>query len=264
MKRQLILILLLIGGQIFAQVNTETMRKADLSPGQHFSLGAQLNYLQGNSQVLQARLQGNWYYVFSRGQVFLNLNQKLSRKDKVAFVNQGFVHLRGTRQLRPRLEGELYTQREYNEFINLQSRQLFGAGLRLGLLAPPPDAEAAEVTMTLGTSLMFEEERMDAGPNGDLGDPVHGELAQLLRSSNYLLLAWSPGESWRVSSTSYYQVDTKRLSDFRVLSQSRLRVGLSQRLVLDIVWNLRYDSEPPKNIEDLDMEISQGLTYRFP
>ena len=258
------MLLLMFSSKSHAQVNTETLRKEDLQPGHHLTLGAQLNYLHGNSQVLQAKGNGSWYYVLDKGQVILNVNQKLSSKDNITFVNQGFIHLRGTRMIDHGLEGELYTQGEYNEFINLQSRQLLGAGLRKTLFTRDSAEHHPQLGMTLGTGLMFEEERMDAGALGDLGDPIHGEQARLVRASNYLIVTWTPEAPWYFTSTSYYQVDTQRLADFRVLSQSQLKVDLSQRLALEITWNLRYDSEPPANIESLDMEISQGLSYRFP
>ncbi len=105
--------------------------------------------------------------------------------------------------------------------------------------------------------------RWIAGPLGLLGDPVHGELARLLRSSNYVVVKWAPSPSLSVTTTSYYQVDTRRLADYRMLSQSQARLGLTEKLALNFTLNLRYDSEPPANIENLDLEFSQGLTYSF-
>jgi len=40
---------------------------------------------------------------------------------------------------------------------------------------------------------------------------VEEELAKLLRSSNYLVINWSPTPTLSFGSTSYYQVDTRRL-----------------------------------------------------
>lgn len=255
--------LLILFGLSQAQVNTETLRKADLAFGSHLNLTANLNLLKGNSSMLQTRVLANWYYVMPRGQVFINLSQKMSSKDDDLFINNGFAHLRGVRVLDERFQAEFFAQREYNDFINLLSRDLLGSGVRWKVADINTPAGNPALQTTLGVGLMLEREKLDAGPANDQGDPVHGDLAELLRASNYLIVHWLPASAIRVSSTTYYQVDTQRLADYRVLSQSELKVGLSRRLSLNISLNLRYDSEPPASIEPLDLELSQGLTYQF-
>ncbi len=247
-----------------AQVNTESMRKQGQELGSHLMLGANLSFIQGNSSIFQSRLKSRWDYILAGSNYFITFDQKLSRKDEKVFINQGFGHIRGVKNLSHRLQGELYLQQEYNEFINLQSRSLIGLGLRMNNqdLTEFPDNPAA-LALVLGMGFMLEQEKMDAGSLGLLGDPVHGELAKLLRSSNYLVVKWAASPLFSLSSTSYYQVDTKRLADFRILSQSQARLGLTQKLALNFTLNLRYDSEPPANIEELDLEFSQGLTYTF-
>jgi len=258
-RSSLILPLLLAALSVQAQVNTESMRKQDLEPGSHFTVGTTLSFIQGNSTILQSRIQARYDHVFEKGRVFLIGNHKISSKDDQIFINQGFGHLRYVKPLRAPFEVEIFIQQEFNEFINLQSRSLVGAGSRTTFGKPAQDA----LTVVWGLGLMLEDEQMDAGPLGILGDPVHGEEARLLRASNYLVLKWKPSDMWSLASTSYYQVDTQRIADFRILSQSQANIKLTDRLALSFSLNLRYDSEPPANIKDLDLEFSQGLTYSF-
>jgi|FLOH01.1.fsa_nt_gi hypothetical protein len=263
---QILLVLgsLLSAGSLQAQINTEAMRQQDLGLGSHFMLGANLSFIQGNSSIFQSHLKSRWDYILARSNFFIILNQKISRKDDKVFINQGFGHIRAVKNVTHKLQGELFLQQEYNEFINLQSRKLIGLGIRVSHQNPTqvPNNPAA-LAFVLGLGFMFEQEEMDAGPLGLLGDPVHGELARLLRSSNYVVVKWAPSPSLSVTTTSYYQVDTRRLADYRMLSQSQARLGLTEKLALNFTLNLRYDSEPPANIENLDLEFSQGLTYSF-
>jgi len=263
------LILIILGmvlstESVNSQVNTESMRKHDHELGSHFMVGANLSFIRGNSSIFQSRLKSRWDYVLEQGRFFVMVDHKISSKDDQIFINQGFGHLRGVKALNHRLQTELYLQQEYNEFINLQSRNLVGLGLRFNNRdITQASSSSSKMAIVLGMGLMFEQEKMDGGPQGVLGDPVHGELASLLRSSSYIVLNWSPAPMLTLGSTSYYQVDTKRFADFRILSQSQARLGLTEKLSLDLTLNLRYDSEPPANIMDLDLEFSQGLTYTF-
>jgi len=262
--KQLGLITLVIHQSIFAQVNTESMRTQDLTPGAHYSLATNLSVIEGNSTIFQSKIKGRIDHVLEGGRWFFIANQKMSSKEDRLFINQGFAHLRFIRPFHPQLEGEIFLQQEYNEFINLQSRSLGGFGLRMSRdLFQSEINSASALRLTLGVGLMLEHESMDAGPDGLLGDPVHGELAKLLRSSNYLVLNWEPSQKMSLQSTTYYQVDTQRLADYRVLSQSQLKLDLSKRFALIFELNIRRDSEPPANIEGLDLEFTQGIKYQF-
>jgi len=265
-RLQLLFILgsLLSAGHLQAQINTEALRKQDLGLGSHFLLGANLSFIQGNSSIFQSHLKSRWDYILERSNFFIILNQKISRKDDKVFINQGFGHIRGVKNLTHKLQSELFLQQEYNEFINLQSRKLIGLGIRVKSQEPvKAPSNPTPLICVLGISFMFEQEAMDAGPLGLLGDPVHGELARLLRSSNYVVVNWAPSPSLNITTTTYYQVDTRRLADYRMLSQSQARLGLTEKLALNFTLNMRYDSEPPATIKNLDLEFSQGLTYSF-
>ena len=249
---------------LLAQVNTETMRQENLTSGTHCTLGATLSYLEGNSKVFQSRLQARLDQVQPWGRLFLVGNQKLSSKDEKLFINQGFMHLRVVKPMSARLEAEFFLQQEYNEFIHLTSRSLGGCGFRYKLVDRPGSRQASQpFRITLGMGLMLEQERIDTGSEGLGGDPIHGNQANLLRSTNYAVINWTPSVRVTFQSTTYYQVDTQRLADYRILTKSQLNLKFTQSLSLNFELNLRYDSEPPVGIEDLDLEFSQGLTYRF-
>lgn len=260
----LILSMMLSIESVSSQVNTESMRNQDHELGSHFTVGANFSFIKGNSSIFQSRVNSRWDYVLEESRFFVIVNHKISSKDDQIFINQGFGHLRGVKDLNATLQAELYLQQEYNEFINLESRKLVGVGFRFKARDIAQNSGGStKMAIVVGLGMMFEQEKMDAGPLGVLGDPVHGEEARLLRSSNYIVLNWSPTDLITLGSTSYYQVDIKRFEDFRLLSQSQAKLGLTAHLSLDLNLNLRYDSEPPANIKDLDLEFSHGFTYTF-
>ncbi|MCF7826775.1 MAG: DUF481 domain-containing protein [Candidatus Marinimicrobia bacterium] len=240
------------------------MRKAELQQGTHFSLGINLAYMEGNSQIFQSRLKGRLDYIQAWGRLFLVANQKVSSKDEIIYINQGFAHLRAIKPLSSTMDVEFFLQQEYNEFISLKSRMLAGSGIRFNSQTLARDIDQPQnFSSIVGLGFMYEREAI--GNDSDIfsGDPVHGSLAKLLRSTNYLVLRWTFSDVAILQSTSYYQVDVKRFADYRILSNSQLNLNLTQNLVINLNLNFRYDSEPPAHIQDKDLEFSQGLSYYF-
>ena len=53
----------------------------------------------------------------------------------------------------------------------------------------------------------------------------HGEIeTNIIRSTNYISATWRIDNRFSVVITGYYQPYVQRLSDFRVLSESRVRI----------------------------------------
>jgi len=247
-----------------AQVNTEAMRREDLAPGAHFDVGGNIGYTDGNSNLFQNRSRLRFDYLQDWGHIFLVANYRISLKDELRFIDKGFAHQRFVRPLRPALSGELFLQEEFNKFIQLQDRQLVGLGLRIKWHELERfQACFNHLEVTTGVGFMTEREQIDVGTDGTQGDPVHGSLAKLLRSTNYLVLSWTPKESLGILATAYFQMDTRRAQDYRVLANSIIKVAVTKRLALTVEMNLRYDSEPPGEVEALDLDFTNGFSYAF-
>ncbi len=247
-----------------AQINTEAMRKEKLDPGLHLSLGGTVGYVDGNTSVFQNRSNVRLDYARDWGYTFLVANYKMSSKDDQLFINKGFLHLRGVKPLSALLAGEVFAQQEFNEFIKLESRLLGGGGVRLNWTTDRGSTgPVADFSIISGFGLMLEREKINAGQDGLEGDPVYAGLASLLRSTNYLVLRWLPREKFGMQTTAYYQVDTRRFSDYRFLNRTVVSIGVTNRLSLTLELNLRYDSEPPIGIEALDLDFSNGISYKF-
>ena len=257
-----LLSILFLASLLTAQVNTEALRREDLSPGLHTTLGTDLGLIAGNSNLLQLKANLRFDYRKDGNHFFLVTQYQRGSTDTL-FINKGFAHLRGVKTLKPRLQVEGFLQREFNEFIALEDRQLAGGGLRIrwrqrqdSSEKPPP------LQLNTGIGLMWERERIDTTGKAS-GDPYHGAVASLVRSTNYFVVQWKVDDRLTLFSTTYYQVDLRRLSDYRILWEGRLGVNLTKRLSLTINLNLRYDSEPPTGIKPYDLEITNGVSYRL-
>jgi len=109
---------------------------------------------------------------------------------------------------------------------------------------------------------MWEREQIDTTGQAP-GDPYHGAVASLVRSTNYLVVRWQLDDRLTFFSTTYYQVDPRRLSDYRILWEGRLGFTVTKRLSLTINLDSRYDSEPPEGVQPYDLELTTGISYRL-
>ncbi len=258
----IILMGLLLATNSTAQVNTEAMRRENLEPGYHLDLGGNVGYTDGNSSLFQNRSNLRLDYVQEEVQFFLVANYRLSRKDKTLFINKGFTHIRRIKPLRTALYAEAFIQNEFNDFIQLNDRELLGWGVRIKWNELENfSALHSKLTLNTGIGLMWEQEKIDTGADGNLGDPIHGSLASLIRSTNYVVIGWIPNESLGIQTTTYFQVDTRRVKDYRILSQTTMKVAITERFTVNLDINLRYDSEPPGSVKAFDIDFTNGFSY---
>ena len=172
------------------------------------------------------------------------------------YTDKGFIHLRGARSIIEHLGVEIFLQKQFNESILLQDRNLAGGGLRISALKQRTDKKNTGVNLYLGIGGMWENETIN--------DKGHGEVeTSIIRSTNYISAAWRIDKRFSVVITGYFQPYTQTLSDFRVLSESRFDFHVTKTVSINTRLNIRYDSEPPTDVESHDLEIVNGLSYKF-
>ncbi len=234
------------------QVNTESLLRSSRSG---FSMQAVLGFgfNAGNSEFFRWRVasrldyQADLLYAFAVG----NLEQGTANEQ--VFLNRGFVHLRTIFNLDTLFRPEVFVQREFNEFILLKERTLVGGGLRLYLLRPSVSDSLMSLQLTTGLGAMWENEKF-TGDNPE---------TKLLRSTNYLAMLWriTPGTSLQL--VGYFQVDVARWSDYRILLDGSLTVGITNTLSLSLVLHYRYDNEPVPTVKPFDLDLRNEITFSF-
>ena len=185
--------------------------------------------------------------------VFLTSNYSFTRLNDNRFVNNALSHLRFIRRHSPRVSYELFGQHQFNEFIRLEQRLLFGGGGRFLVLQAP------RTEMFLGTGYMLERETLDLP-----AEPPEARRNEHHRSTNYLTVRYnSEDERFRLVETVYVQTRVDRLQDYRLLSETSFEIQLLRRLALAINLNVTHDSEPPTGVKETDVVLSNSLRYSF-
>ncbi len=255
-----------------AQVNTESMRLGADEPGWGGTFDLNSSLQRGNTEreVLGAgtRLQYAWpppaetegddaqddnLAEGPANTLFLTSNYSFTRLNENRFVNNALSHLRFIRRHSPRVSYELFGQHQFNEFIRLEQRLLFGGGGRFLVLQAP------RTEMFLGTGYMLEGETLDLA-----GELPEARRSEHHRSTNYLTVRYnSEDERFRLVETLYVQTRVDRLEDYRLLSETSFEIQLLRRLALAINLNVTHDSEPPTGVKDTDVVLSNSLRYSF-
>ena len=239
---------------LVAQVNIftgETMKQMQLKSGWYNSINLDLTYRSGNSDLLTTRTRFRSDYLTKtyHGFVFGSLQQ--GRKDDVFFVNKGMAHARIIRSFTQHVLVESFIQKQFNESILLNDRNLAGGGVRFA--SHPRDSR---FNIYLGIGAMWEHERINDAKRGEI-------TTRIVRSTNYINWTGKLDERITTSATGYYQVHVRRFQDYRILFEGSITFSLTTKLAFPLRVNVRYDSEPPTGIRKHDVEIFNGLRYTF-
>lgn len=235
-----------------AQVNTESLvqeRAAVFSLQVQASIGINA----GNSELVRWQASARADYRVSQFLTFVVGDIAQATANEQRLLNRGFLHGRFIWNWDTIVHPEVFIQREFNEFILLKERTLFGSGMRLTVLQLLPTDSVMSVRLTLGLGAMWENEIFGAG----------NPETKLLRSTNYLSVFWRIAARASAQLISYFQVDTQRWSDHRVLVEGNVAVGITDRLVLSVILNYRYDNEPVPTVRPFDLEVRNALSVSF-
>ena len=248
--------LLVLSTSAKAQVNIETLRRLDSKPGWYNDISLSLTYQSGNTDLLRFKSSLRSDYWFDKYHTFGIATLQQGKQGGKLYTDKGFIHLRGARSIIEHLGVEIFLQKQFNESILLRDRNLAGGGIRISVLKQRANKKNTGLNLYLGIGGMWENETIN--------DKQHGEIdTNIIRSTNYISATWRIDNRFSVVITGYYQPYVQRLSDFRILSESRFEIHVTKTVSLNTRLNLRYDSEPPSGVEVHDLEIVNGLSYKF-
>jgi putative salt-induced outer membrane protein YdiY len=240
---------LLFVNSSYSQVNTEAMRRTTGEEGFTSDGSLGLSLARGNSNFLKFDASFRMDYYKKPWHIFIVTNFNRGEQSDTLYQNQGFVHLRFVRQFGSRIALEVFTQKEFDEFIRLKDRNLIGGGLRINILQ-----KSRKMVLHQGIGLMRENEVYD--------DPAEREK-NLLRSTNYLSAKYHVDDRVILSFTGYYQINVKSCPDYRFLIGTQFLFQLSKNFSFRVKLNYRYDNDPPSGIKKYDIELTNGIALTF-
>ncbi|MFW5701824.1 MAG: DUF481 domain-containing protein [Bacteroidota bacterium] len=240
-------------GDAFAQKNAEALRRYYKKIGWFNKVKVGIDHKSGNSNYTTIESSFRTDYVHPSFESFLAASIEYKKGEKL-LANSGFIHLRGKHPLSNFFAVEAFLQKEYDDFILLNDRNLAGAGARILPIDISLDSSGRRFAVYLGIGFMYENEVYATAPITE---------KNRIRSTNYLNILIEIAENIDLFSTTYYQVNAVELIDYRLFSQSTLKVGIGGNFSLTLETAFMYNNQPVGDVKKFDFEIKHGIAYNF-
>ena len=247
-----VLALILFPAPAFAQVNTEAMRGDADRQGWSGRVEARFTGSTGNSEGIVAGGSGRVQFLREAHLGFVHAAGSYTRLNQTTSVERSLVHGRYNYELAPWVWAEAFVQLEHDAFRRLTNRELLGIGPRFRVV------DRKDIDVFVGTSYLAEWENLDRA-HADSGD----SLAFAHRWNNYVKVSAQGTERLELGATVYLQPRFDKLSDFRLLAESFLEVGITDVVSVKLSATLRHDSEPPVQVKTTDFALTNAFVAKF-
>ena len=245
MTKTLLMSTILAFSLAWSQVNTESMRGDNKSPGVTHNMTMDFSYFSGNSEIIQ--LMGSYqmdYLTNSNWYGFLaGKYNRAFEKDKEDFSKKGFIHLRTARSIMAQTDIEGFMQKEINHFINLENRELLGSYLRINQFED----------LYWGIGIMHEKEKYNNNPKEQ----------NFIKSTNYINYKVNILNKVDLENVMYYQFKLENSEDYRILWVGTLTIKASKGISFHTNVLYRFDKSIINPDGDSYFEISNGLGFHF-
>lgn len=169
------------------------------------------------------------------------------------FVSTGFAHFRVNWLRDSKVSYETFTQMQYDAGRNMQSRFLYGGGLRLSLI------QAEKSYFHAGFGLMYEDERWE-----DFEDVIVER--QIWKTTNYIGANFAFNDANSLHTTFYFQTGKDTVDDVyrtRISGDIGLQFSISDKLSFTTNFALQYEDRPIIPINNIVYSLTNGLRLKF-
>lgn len=231
-------------------LNVERLQPGDVD-GRHWGLEGEFSLSRGNNEYLDlfSGVVGGHRWTDQWLRVFVGLDYRSETGERLE--NDRYLHARYNRWLSERWQTFHFIQLQASRGNLLQSRTLFGSGIRHRLVD-------GRTTFDLGTGVMHEREDLD--PDRIVDD--HPVQARVWRIANLFVATRQLSESLRLVGVAYVQPDLADLADLRTLTDLSLQIALTDNVDLTLRGEWRRDTRPPQGVRRSDVLFTTGFAFR--
>jgi hypothetical protein len=248
-----VLNIILLTTTAFAQVNIESFRNSATNSGFFGESKGNVAFQHGNVNSQNYEILNALHFKHNIHHLLLKTSLNLGYQDKTQYRNNAFVHFRYTIMLHDTIGYEVFTQTQYDEFKDLELRQLNGAGIRL----EKTFSKEKPLQLAIGTGIMSDHEQLPY------------ETTTHARSTSYLSISksFTTDNSSFISAVTYYQPLLFNHKDYRVNTEINLRTSIINKKEYQIGLNTSfvylYDTVPAIKIEKADLLFKTGLAVNW-
>lgn len=240
---------------LFSQVNVELLLEREEKNGidNSFTLSSDLDAGNSEDWTLVNNYRTDW--VQDRFYTFFATYFKYKEAGGTVSTRIGHFHIRSIFNHRKRIMPEVFVQNNFDNGFNLNNRWLAGGGLRIGAIRVSSNNDSNKVlNVDIGVGAMYEYE--------DYRSPDR-YISRYIKSTNYINLYTKLNENTNFQFITYFQFSPKRFVDRVSLTDIILDFKIFKRLSFTVNLHYRYDNEPPHGLKNYDLELINGITFKF-
>jgi len=247
MKKEFLLLLLLIPINIFAQILNIEQERLTADTGWSGEAKVSLQIIKNTNTVTDGAGRIHIQYKTKQNLYLILGEYSLIKTSNTDLVNRGFEHLRYNYKINDWLIAEAFTQAQFNKLLKVKFRGLVGAGTRFKIIG------SDNFNLFVASLYMYEYEELEES----------SEIHRDHRLSNYLSVSFKLSKTLKLINTSYFQPKFNDFSDYRVSTQANLKFVISKRLSYYLTYDLLYDTKPPEGIVSTTYSLTNGLSFSF-
>lgn len=242
--------LALISIQSYGQIiNVESLRKVSDTSKWTGNISLDFGLIKNTQDILKLTTGAHVQYKHKKHLILLVSDLNFQQLEGSNFVNRGVQHLRYNYKFRPRIAWEWFIQAQFDAISNIDFRGLVGTGPRFKL------STSESYKFYIGVLVMYEQEKSQ--------EISESQVNKDFRGSTYFSFSLYPSDQVSIVSTTYYQPNLSKMSDFRVSSETSLVFRIFKDLRFASTFTLLYDAFPPTDIPQTQYEWTNGLVYTF-
>lgn len=234
-------------------VNIEEERTNSDSAGIAGSAQISFQYIKNKSEVFNIGGSLHLQYQNKKSQVLCITDYTLSKSAGADYANAGIQHLRYNYKVNNWLYPEAFTQIQFNKILNVNCRWLIGAGPRFRIIKTDFfKNKTGNLAMYAGTLYMYEYEEL-----------INSVYNRDHRLSCYVSLSCKLGKNVSVVNTTYYQPKFKNIGDYRLSSQTDVKILFSKHFYLKLIYIYFVDTYPAQDAPRETQNFKNSLGFEF-
>ncbi|MBL7764739.1 MAG: DUF481 domain-containing protein [Chitinophagaceae bacterium] len=194
--------------------------------------------------------EGHLQFKTKKHLYLLKTSAILSRVNGQDISNAAFIHLRHNVKLNRWMRFEQFAQLQNNPINKVTLRGLLGGGPRFKLL------QRKQMALYTAPLIMYEYEK-SIFP----GQQLHEE--HNLRWSAYLTTTIVFFQKLTLVHTTYYQPRVSRMKDYRINSETKIKLAITRHLSFEPGLRYMYDADPVPGIPPKQIFVENALKINF-
>lgn len=251
MRFFVLLLLLFVANATYSQIiSLDERRSKNPVRGLQGELSYSLNFTHNNKDIIQNGSRVKLQYNDSLSTYMAFADVVLDQVDQEKNVNKGNFGLIYNFMVPDKfISAEAIYQYDYNDIKRLKHRNILGGGPRFKI------ASSSKFSLSLVAYTIYLNEIYETSN-------IRNHKS-LVKFSSLLSFSWKISENTILRHSTYYEPDYSDPQDYRIWSESRLKIMIRKNFSFNLFFKIDYDSVTPSGVDNLYYTVNNSFNYSF-